>query len=229
MRRRSCSIKANTLRRSLQFGFQLQNDIVEQTSCDWVGRFSCQNSVALHPISALLPTVAVSHGDVPPCSDPQRGHNGVLELRSHCGAAIRTPLHFPEAISAANSANGGTGTVRMGLPALPRQPPPPSFLNCSQRWGCCRSIDRPSPVSKTHSPASAEGRKEISPLPALSAANFIYAACLRGLDISNPKWRPTPRCWGRLQMIRRNEGLDPETTPAHRPALIGTTLETSCS
>src|SRR5205085_2566625 len=161
MRRRSCSIKANTLRRSLQFGFQLQNDIVEQTSCDWVGRFSCQNSVALHPISALLPTVAVSHGDVPPCSDPQRGHNGVLELRSHCGAAIRTPLHFPEAISAANSANGGTATVRMGLPALPRQPP--------------------------------------------------------------------PRCWGRLQMIRRNEGLDPETTPAHRPALIGTTLETSCS
>jgi len=36
VRRRSCSIKADTLRRSLQLGFQVQNDIVEQTSRNWV-------------------------------------------------------------------------------------------------------------------------------------------------------------------------------------------------
>lgn len=69
---RSCGIKAHILRRSLQLGFQVQNDIVEQTSRNGIRSFSFQNSVALHLIFALFPIFAVSHGDGPPCSDPQR-------------------------------------------------------------------------------------------------------------------------------------------------------------
>ena len=69
---RSCGNKAHILRRSLQLGFQVQNDIVEQTSRHGIRSFSCQYSVAFHLISALVPIFAVSHGDVPPCSDPQR-------------------------------------------------------------------------------------------------------------------------------------------------------------
>src|SRR5207302_8242778 len=76
---------------------------------------------ALHSISLLLPTVAVSHSDVPPCSVPQRGYIGGLELRSHCGAAIRTPRHCPKAISAANSANATL--QQSALPQPPREEP----------------------------------------------------------------------------------------------------------
>jgi len=62
---RSCGNKAHILRRSLQLGFQVQNDIVEQTSRHGIRSFSCQYSVAFHLISALVPIFAVSHGDVP--------------------------------------------------------------------------------------------------------------------------------------------------------------------
>ena len=34
-----------------------------------------QHSIALRLMSALLPTFGVSHGDVAPCSDPQRANN----------------------------------------------------------------------------------------------------------------------------------------------------------
>jgi len=35
----SCSIESDTLQRSLQLGFQVQNDIVEQTGRNWVCSF----------------------------------------------------------------------------------------------------------------------------------------------------------------------------------------------
>src|SRR5438552_6010601 len=62
-------------------------------------------------------------------------------------------------------------------------------------------VDR-SPVSKTHAQASAEARKEISLLPALSAANFICRVSTRigyfrpargardGKDASNGAFEP---------------------------------------
>jgi hypothetical protein len=68
--------KADALQRCLQLGFQVQNDIAEQTCRERIGGLPLHRSIARHLISALLPTLAVSHGDVPPCSDPQRRRIG---------------------------------------------------------------------------------------------------------------------------------------------------------
>jgi len=72
----SRSINADALRRSLQLGFQVQNDIAEQTRRERIGGLPLHRSIARHLISALLQSLAVSHGEVPPCSDPQRGRIG---------------------------------------------------------------------------------------------------------------------------------------------------------
>src|SRR5262249_12938648 len=55
-----------------------------------IGGLPLHRSIARHLISALLPTLAVSHGDVPPCSDPQRGAHWFTKLGNYCGAEIGT-------------------------------------------------------------------------------------------------------------------------------------------
>ena len=52
--------------------FRFQGNVVEQKSCERFCGLLPQHSKALYLISALFP-FAVSHGDDPPCSDPQRG------------------------------------------------------------------------------------------------------------------------------------------------------------
>jgi hypothetical protein len=54
-----------TLWRSLQLGFQVQNDIAEQTCRERIGGLPLHRSIARHLISALLPILAVSHGGPP--------------------------------------------------------------------------------------------------------------------------------------------------------------------
>src|SRR5260370_31684122 len=66
--RRLSGIKCGALRRSLQLSFRVQNDIVEQTSRDWVRSFLFQNAVALHLISTLLPVIVPRHGPILPAT-----------------------------------------------------------------------------------------------------------------------------------------------------------------
>ena len=69
----SRSINADALRRSLQLGFQVQNDIAEQTRRERIGGLPLHRSIARHLISALLQSLAVSHGEVPHALTPSAG------------------------------------------------------------------------------------------------------------------------------------------------------------
>jgi len=130
------------LRPFVQFGFQFQNDVAEQTRRERVGRLLLKHPIALQLMPALF-AFAVSHGEVPPCSDPQRGGIGRLKCEIIAARQLRALLHVTLAIDGKDDrlrAILQRTIVSLAAPAVPLEKRDELGMYQQRALACCLSM-----------------------------------------------------------------------------------------